>query len=233
MGHVERQEQYYRDTYARAEDPSRTCNQARIDRLLQGGSDEVCLPPPRDVQGRPRMTVRELAEAQRGNIAGPTARHLAADVAMHVGIEVSSHALAAMATRAGMLTVGAALGPLGMALGIVLSASSVVSMAIEARHIDARDRAALDALAREWQNYQTSVDANARAIIEGRMHAMARGIEFVRQGRLDDPFVQRQIESDPYIRLGVRTALEAQSRANTPTAPAAGSNQCSPRAFRA
>lgn len=49
------------------------------------------------------------------------------------------------------------------------------------------------------------------------MHALALGIEFVRNGSLDDPFVQRRIESNPYIRLSVRTALEAQRRSNTAT----------------
>lgn len=214
MGHAERQEQYYRDTYASAEDPSRTCSQRRIEQLLRGGSDEVCLPVAQGIPDRPTMTVQQLAESQMGTIARRTAMHLGADIAVHIGIDLGTHALASMATGAGLLGVGAALPPLGMALGIVMTASSLMAMSHEVRHLDAQDRAALRALAIQWETYQHNVNVNARAQIEGRMHALGRGIEFVRNGLLDDPFVQRQIQSDPYIRLGVRMALEAQQRAS-------------------
>ena len=230
MGQAERQDRYYTDSYSAAEDPSRTCSQRRLDQLLRGRSDDACMPTPGAVPGRPTLTVRELAEAQRGNIARLAAGHAVTELATHAGIEVGSHALAAMATRAGMLSVGVALPPLGMALGIVLTASSAMSLIGEAQHIDAADRAALSALAAQWETYQRNLDASTRSVIEGRMHALARGIEFVRNGSIDDPFVQRQIDSNPYIRLGVRTALEAQRRASSAPTNATSNAISSPAA---
>jgi hypothetical protein len=218
MGHAERQERLVRDTYERAEDPSRTCNTRRLQQVLRSGADEACLPTPSIVNGRPSLTTTQLSEAQRRGATGPLAEGAAHELATHIGVEAFSHAGAALATRAGLMATASMLPPLAMALGIVLTAEGAMATLAEARHADTRDRAALSALAGQWQRYQCSLDANTRSILEGRMRAVARGIEFVRNGNLDDPFVQRQIESDPYIRLGVRTQLEARGQSPQATA---------------
>jgi hypothetical protein len=214
MGTAERVERAAQDSYERAEDPSRTCSQCRIDRLLQGGAADRSMPLPSALPNRPTTTVAALAASQRGNVAASIAGHTAVDLGKHVGIEVTEHLLVAAATRAGLVAASAALPPLAVALGIVMTAQGVMGLVGHAVHVDARDRAALSALSQQWQTYQCSVDANGRAELANRLHSIARGIELARSANLDDPFVQRQIESDPYVRLGARTVLEAQGRAN-------------------
>lgn len=214
MGTAERVERAVQDSYSRAEDGSRTCSQRRIDRLLQGGSADRSMPLPSQVVGRPSATVATLAAQQRGNVAASVAGHAAVDLAKHAGVEVTSHLLTAATTRAGLVAASAALPPLALALGIVMTAAGAMTLLSHAQHVDARDRAALEALSQQWQTYQCSLDANGRAELANRMHSLARGIELARSGNLDDPFVQRQIEGDPYVRLGARTVLEAQGRAN-------------------
>ncbi len=214
-GAAEVQYRRARDVFERIErETEPTCNADRIRRLLQRApAQNVCMPPAQGIGTRPGTTVAQFERSQSSErtwyLVGSLAQ-LAGNVVLGEGVGHGVH---------GVAEAIPSVTPVAPGVGVV---AHVVTAAQAAReswhwqrefiHFSEQQQQAMSALVRDWQRYEQTQDASARAQILAQGASVEAGARLVRDNLLDDPIVQRRIAQDPYLSVGVELEL-SQRRA--------------------
>ncbi len=238
-GAAERQAQIYADSYSRAAGEAPTCNADRVRTILARGRDMVCGGTASEPDARrPTLSVDQLrtyhssalADADRHALFGILGFHGLTELGT-ASLEIGAHGAIRAGSRALAFRAIAGMNPMVTLAFAIEGAVSLRHYLRERADFDAGQQTELRALQSDWQVYTQSRSAEQASSIASRAHEIDTGMRFVRDNRLDDPFVQARLERTPLMRLGVLLELGRTSHASQaavePTSPGAP-NSCRP-----